>query len=73
MLREIWVSHVALVVKNPAANTGDIRDSGSINLGQEAPLEKGMATHSGILAWENPTDRGAWWGSWVAKNQTQLK
>ena len=20
-----------------------------------------MATHSSILAWENPTDRGAWW------------
>ena len=24
------------------------------SLGQEDPLEKGMATHSGILAWENP-------------------
>ena len=23
------------------------------SLGQEDPLEKGMATHSGILAWEN--------------------
>ena len=25
------------------------------------PLEKGMATHSKILAWENSTDRRAWW------------
>ena len=24
------------------------------SLGQEDPLEKGMATHSGILAWEIP-------------------
>ena len=24
------------------------------SLGQEYPLEKGMATHSGILAWEIP-------------------
>ena len=24
-------------------------------------LEKGMATHSSILASENPMDRGAWW------------
>ena len=24
-------------------------------------LEKGMATHSGILAWRIPTDRGYWW------------
>ena len=29
------------------------RDLGSIpRLGQEAPLEKGMATHSSILAWK---------------------
>ena len=30
------------------------------SLGQEVPLEKEVATHSSILAWENPTDRGAW-------------
>ena len=28
------------------------------SLGQEDPLEKEMATHSSILAWENPMDRG---------------
>ena len=28
--------------------------------GQEDPLEKGMATHSSILAWRIPMDRGAW-------------
>ena len=28
--------------------------------GQEDTLEKGMATHSSILAWKNPMDRGAW-------------
>ena len=27
---------------------------------QEDPSEKGMATHSSILAWRIPTDRGAW-------------
>ena len=30
------------------------------SLGQEDPLEKGMATHSSILAWEIPMNRGAW-------------
>ena len=30
------------------------------SLGQEDPLEKDMVTHSGILAWKNPMDRGAW-------------
>ena len=38
------------VVKNPAANTGDM---GSIP-GQEDPLEKEIPTHSSILAWEIP-------------------
>ena len=27
---------------------------------QEDPLEKQVATHSSILAWEIPMDRGAW-------------
>ena len=29
-------------------------------LGQEVPLEDGMATHSSILAWRIPVDGGAW-------------
>ena len=28
--------------------------------GREDPLEKEMAARSGIFAWENPMDRGAW-------------
>ena len=28
--------------------------------GQEDPLQEGMATHSSILAWRIPVDRGAW-------------
>ena len=43
-------SQVALVVKNPLANAGDIRDAGSI-LGWKDPLEEGMASQSSILAW----------------------
>ena len=30
------------------------------SLGQEAPLEEGTATHSSVLAWRIPMDRGAW-------------
>ena len=41
------------MVKNPPANAGDIRDSGSI-LVWEDPLEEGMAIHSNILAWRIP-------------------
>ena len=44
------------------------------SLGWEDPLEKEMATHSGILAWRTPVDRGAWWAIvyGVAKSRTQL-
>ena len=39
---------VGSAVKNPPANAGE---TGSIP-GREDPLEKGMATHSSILAWK---------------------
>ena len=66
-------SQVALVIKNPPANAGDVRDPGSIP-GREDPLEEGMATHSSILAWRIPMDRGAWWATVqeVAKSWTRL-
>ena len=65
---------MALVVKNSLANTGDTRDVGS-NLSQEDPLEEGTATHSGILAWSNLMDRGAWKASVhsVEKSRMGLK
>ena len=33
------------------------------SLGLEDPLEEEMATHSSILAWRIPMDRGAWWAT----------
>ena len=43
--------------------------------GQEDPLEEGTATHSSILAWRIPMDRGAWQVivHGVAKSRIQLK
>ena len=45
------------------------------SLGLEGPLEEGMATHSSILAWRIPMDRGAWWATAhrVIKSWTRLK
>ena len=44
----------------------------SLSLGGEDSLEKGMATHSCILAMKNPMDREDWWARvhGVAKSQT---
>ena len=41
---------VVQMVKNPSA----MQQTGVQALGQEDPLEKGMATHSSILAWKIP-------------------
>ena len=65
-----WASLVAQMIKNlPARQETQVRP-----LGQENPLEKEMATHSSILAWKNPMDRGAWWAAvhGITKSRTQL-
>ena len=41
---------MALVVKNPPANAGDVKPW-IRSLGQEDPLEVGVAARSNILAW----------------------
>ena len=42
--------------KNPPA----MRDTWLLSLGWKDPLEEGIVTHSSILAWRIPMDRGAW-------------
>ena len=51
-LRACLVAHM---VKNPPA----MWETWVQSLGWEDPLEEGMATHSSILAWRIPMDRGA--------------
>ena len=67
-------SQVVLVVKNPPANAGDIRDTGSIpgsgrfpGEGHDNPLQYSCLKY--LL------DRGAWWATVhrVSKTQTRLK
>ena len=65
-----WASLMALMVKNPPA----MWVTWSQSLGWEDPLEKGIPTHSSILAWKNSMGIGAWWAivHGVAKSQTRL-
>ena len=48
------------MIENLSANAGDIREMQVRSPGRKDPLEKGMATHSSILAWRIP-----WTGSLV--------
>ena len=42
-----------MVVENPPANTGDMRDVESVS-GLRNPLEYEVVTHSSVLAWKIP-------------------
>ena len=42
-------------------NLPAIQETWVQSLGQKDSPEKGMATHSSILAWRIPMDRRAWW------------
>ena len=58
----LWASQVVLVVKNPPANSSDVRDTGSIpGLGRSP----GGGHHNPLQysCLENPMDRGAWWAT----------
>ena len=50
-----WASLVVQLVKSLPA----MRETWVWSLGQKDPLEEGMATHSSILAWRIPMDRGS--------------
>ena len=52
-------SFVAQLVKNLLA----MQETWVRSVGWEYSLEEGMVTHSSILAWRKPKDRGAWWAT----------
>ena len=61
---------VILVVKNPPASAGDVRDVGLIpGSGRTPGGEHG--SHTSILSWRTPMDRGAWWAA-VHGGHTEL-
>ena len=53
-------THYANLVAQMVKNLPAMRETWVQSLGQEDPLEVGMATHSSILAWRIPMDRGDW-------------
>ena len=75
LLCKYQASRLALVVRNPPANAGDVRDESSIPWSGMSPGEEGRVTHSSILAWRIPMDRGSWWAEVyrVAKSLIRLK
>ena len=67
-----WAFSVVLMVKNPPANAGDVREAGSIPGWEDPPGGHGNPLQYSCL--ENPMDIGAWQRTVhpIAKSQTRL-
>ena len=75
MYEVLWgASQVVLVIKNPPANAGDIRDVGSIPGSGRSP-GGGYGNPPQYSCLENPMDRGPWRATvhGVTKSQTRLQ
>ena len=72
---KLWVSQVALVIKNLLANAEDVRDAGSIPGLERFPWRRAWQPTPVGSCLENPMDRGAWQATVhrVAEGRTQLK
>ena len=70
-LQSSWASLVAQTVENPPA----VQEISVTSLGWQDPIEESMVTHSSILAWKIPMDRGTWQATThgVAKSRTRLR
>ena len=65
---------MALVIKSPPANAGNVTNAGSIPGLRRSP-EEGHDNPVQYSCLENPMDRRAWQATvhWVTESQTQLK
>ena len=60
--------------KESSCNAGDLQETQVRSLGQEDTLEKGIATHSSILAWKIPwTKEPGGLQSMGSQSQTRLR
>ena len=67
-LQYSWSSLVAQMVKNLPATW----ETWVWSLGWEDSLEEGIATHSSILVWRIPMDRGTWWATVHGVTKSQI-
>ena len=64
----LWASLVVQSVENPPA----MQEIWVWSLGWEDALEEGMETHSSILTWRIPVDRGAWRAAVFGVTKSQI-
>ena len=70
----IVTSTSPLLVAQMIKNLPEMQDSQVPSLGQEDPLEKGMATHCSILAWTIPwTKETVDYSLWIQKELDMIE
>ena len=69
-VKKYLASLVAQLLKNLPA----VQETWVQSLAWDDALEEGMTTHSNILAWRIPMDRGAWWATvhGITQSRTRL-
>ena len=70
-VKNLGASHVVLVVKNPPASAGDIRDMNSIP-GLGRPPGGGHGNPLQYSCLEKPMDRGVWWATVHGVTKSQI-
>ena len=70
----LFIGSIPILVVQTVKNLSARQENWVRFLGWEDPLEEGIATHSSILAWIIPMDRGMWRATVheVTNSQTQM-
>jgi len=63
MIDRVIYGKRAILVAQMVKNLPAMQETWVQSPGWEDTLEEVMATHSSILAWRIPKDRGAWWAT----------
>ena len=66
--------NLASLVAQMVNNLPAVQETWVQSLAWDDALEEGMTTHSNILAWRIPMDRGAWWATvhGITQSRTRL-
>ena len=71
-IKNIYLTQVALVVRNPPANEGDARDAGSTPGSGRSP-EVGNGNPLQYSCLENSMERGTWWAAIHGATESHIR
>ena len=67
--QDIKITFRTTLVSHKEKNLLAMQETWVQSLGWEDPLEEGMATHSSVLSWRIPMNRGAWQATFLGSQR----